>query len=118
MKKLLIVLAILLFAGGASAQTWHTANQHTVAWDAGDGAESYNLFLKPFKGGEPIMTGTVSVTQAVFTIPRVGRYFACVQSVSADGDVSELACSDVTEDCLNGATFGLKINPGKPHNLR
>ena len=33
MKKL-IVLAIMLFASVAIAQTWHTANQVTFSWDA------------------------------------------------------------------------------------
>ncbi len=118
MKKLLLVLAIVLLAVPAFAQTWHTANQHTVSWNAGDGAVSYNLFLKPAKGGDLIQIGNVTDTQAVFTLPGVGRYYACAQSVSVDGDVSEISCSDVAENCKDGVTFGLKINPGKPTNLR
>jgi hypothetical protein len=34
MKRLLIIIAVLIFAAPAMAQTWHTANQVTLAWDA------------------------------------------------------------------------------------
>ena len=119
MKKLIIILAVMFLASVASAQEWYTANQHQVGWEAGEGAISYNIFLKPAKGTvEPILIGNVSATQAPFTLPGVGRYFPCAQSVSEDGDVSEIVCSDLPENCLNGITFGLKMNPGKPQHLR
>lgn len=118
MKTLLTVILALLVTVSAHAQEWYTANQHTVAWEAGEGAVSYNILLKPNKGGDPILIGNVSATQAPFTLPGVGRFYPCAQSVSVDGDVSEIVCSDVAENCLNGIVFGLKLNPGKPSNLR
>jgi hypothetical protein len=34
MKRLILILAILIFAAPAMAQTWHPANQVTLMWDA------------------------------------------------------------------------------------
>lgn len=113
-----IALALLLsFAAGAQAQEWYTANQHTVSWDAGEGAVSYRLYLKPVKGGDPVLIGEVQATQAAFTLPGVGRFYPCAQSVNGD-DASEIVCADVAANCLGGNTFGLKLNPGNPRNLR
>ena len=116
MKRFLIILAILMFASPAISETWYTANQHTVAWGAGEGAVSYRIYLKQ-GNGTPVLLGDVQTTQAVFTLPGVGRYYACAQSVNGE-DVSEIVCSDLPENCLDGQTFGLKINPGKPKDLR
>lgn len=115
-KRFVFIAACLLVASVASAQQWYTANSHTVAWDAGDGAVSYKLYLKQL-GGTPILIGEAQATQAVFVLPAVGRYYPCVQSVAGE-DVSEIVCSDVAANCLNNNTFGIKMNPGNPHNLR
>ena len=110
------IAMVLLFASTSFAQQWYTANQHTVAWDAGDGAVSYRLYLKQ-TGGNPILVGESQTTQASFTLPTIGRYFPCVQSVAGE-DVSEIVCSDAAANCQNGETFGIKMNPGNPKNLR
>jgi hypothetical protein len=129
MKKLVLVAALVLVAGLAFAQQWHTANQATVKWDSvGDGIV-YDVWLVDSKTDpdktNPAVIGTdVDATTFLITLNVEGRYFAGVQAKRyVDGElvgVSEMSWSDDPLVCLDGNTFGLRyfIPPGQAKKLR
>ena len=88
MKRLLIILAILIFASPAMAQTWYTANQVTLAWDAvpkvlaTDQANKYQVYSRNdlVSLGSPI-GGEITATQLVVSFTVEGRYYLGVKSV-------------------------------------
>jgi hypothetical protein len=134
-----LVVAILFVAGIALAQTWHTANQATVAWDAvlldnGDpipptDTVEYVVYLSnaitdPNKDN-PVEVATTTDTDQVITLNVEGSYFVGVKAVRkiADGtNVGEsvVAWSDDPQYVQNGETFGLRyfLPPAAPSNLR
>jgi hypothetical protein len=131
MKKL-IVLAILLFAVVAYGQTWQTANQVTMGWDAvapitaGDTIK-YQVYVKKGDTAPLVSAGgeTLNTTFLVnFSIE--GRYYLCVETVRyAQGETEPqrsdtIACSNVAADTANGTPFGVKyfVNPSKPGGLK
>jgi hypothetical protein len=124
--KYALVIAMVLIAGLSHAETWHTANQHTFEWDAGDGVTtSYKTFLKPWKGGAMIPGPEVTTTSVVLTMPSEGRFFPCVQAVRVIADepdpfYSDIVCADVAINCQGGEAFGFRyfVPPGNPKNLR
>ena len=88
MKRFALIFAfIFLFAGVAYAQTWHTANQMTVAWDAvppvaaGD-VIKYQVYTRIGTSGtgSPV-GGEITATQLVVTFSTEGRYFVGVKSI-------------------------------------
>jgi hypothetical protein len=109
-KILPIIMLVLLIAGLASAQTWHTANQQTVAWDAVtektdgtplDPAEvsyrvyMYNAVSDP-NHAAPVKLGDTAETQYLITLGVEGKYFVGVSTIrTVDGEEieSEIAWS-------------------------
>jgi len=88
MKRLLIILAILIFAAPAMAQTWYTANQVTVAWDAvpkvlaTDQANKYQVYSR----NDLVSLGSkigaeITATQLLISLSVEGRYYLGVKSV-------------------------------------
>jgi hypothetical protein len=140
-KRFFSVIAILLiFTGIAFAQTWHTVNQATVAWDAvtaldngdplpaGDTIEYVvylaNAITDPNKDN-PSEIETITATQSTITLNVEGSYFVGVKAVRkiADGTnvgESEVAWSDDPQFVQGGATFGLRyfLPPAAPGNMR
>jgi hypothetical protein len=137
-RKVLVltVLAFLLMAGMAFAQTWHTANQTTFAWDAvttlsngdpvpvGDTIE-YEVFIvnaitDPGKTS-PTSLGLTTATSMLITLVDEGSYFVGAKSFRkiSDGTVvgeSIIAWSDDPQYCLNGEAFGIRyfLPPSAP----
>lgn len=140
-KRWLIIpfLVVFLVAGVALAQTWHTANQATVAWDAvlldnGDPIPptdtiEYVVYLSnaitdPDKNN-PVEVATTTNTEQLITLNVEGSYFVGVKAVRkiADGtNVGEsvVAWSDDPQYVQNGETFGLRyfLPPAAPNQLR
>ena len=104
MKKILALL-IIVFATAANAQTpqtWHTANQSTVAWDAVETNEngdpvlpaeiSYVVYLcnavTDINCTNPAEVASTTETQQLITINTEGKYFVGVKAVRAvDGEI-------------------------------
>jgi hypothetical protein len=119
MKRLYVLLALsiifCMFAGVAQAQTWTTANQITVAWDAvtvPTGTVSYKVYSKPEVGTVETLLTTVTTTQATVTFTTEGRYFLGAKSIrNVDGieiEASRTAWSNVATDVQAGLTFGVQ----------
>lgn len=137
--SLFVVLFLVLLAGIALAQTWHTANQATVAWDAvlldnGDPIPptdtiEYVVYLAnaitdPDKNN-PVEVATTTNLEQLITLNVEGSYFVGVKAVRkiADGTnvgESAVAWSDDPQYCQNGETFGLRyfLPPAAPINMR
>ncbi len=133
MKTLLITLSIVLLAAvSANAQTWHTANQVTLAWSAVAPIQptdtiKYQVFTKfretaatPQAVGDEITATSMPVS---FTVE--GKYYICAQTVryvqgETDPVKSDLSCSDQADVTYSGIAFGVKyfVNPNKPGGLR
>lgn len=132
--ELTIILATVLFfvAAIAFAQTFHTANQKTIAWDAVtqttggaaiDPAEmSYNVYLAnaltdPNKTN-PSLIGNTADLQYLVTLGVEGQYFVGVKAVrTVGGEV----VSESTISWSDAATpdFGLRYYepPQQPGGL-
>ena len=88
MKRLLIILAILIFASPAMAQTWYTANQVTFAWDAvpkvltTDQANKYQVYSRNDLVSLGSKIGSeITATQLLISLSVEGRYYLGVKSV-------------------------------------
>jgi len=88
MKKLFLILAILIFAAPAMAQTWYTANQVTLAWDAvpkvltTDQANKYQVYSR----NDLVSLGSklgaeITATQLLISLTVEGRYYLGVKSI-------------------------------------
>ena len=88
MKRLIIILAILILAAPAMAQTWYTANQVTLAWDAvpkvltTDQANKYQVYSR----NDLVSLGSkigaeITATQLLISLTVEGRYYLGVKSV-------------------------------------
>jgi hypothetical protein len=133
MKKLFLILAILIFAAPVMAQTWHTANQVTLTWDAvpkvatTDSANKYQVYIK-FQSttAAPVLVGSeIEATQQAVSFSAEGRYYLCVDAARyPQGETqpvrSEIACSHDAASTADGTPFGVKyfIHPTKPGKLR
>lgn len=133
MKTIIAVLAVMLFSTGAFAQTWNTANQVTLAWDAvpkekqTDQPNKYQVYTK---AGSPTATPqkygaeTIATQQSV-TFATEGRYYLCVGAIRyPQGETigipsARLACSDIAADTATGA-FGVVyyVAPAAPGGLK
>jgi hypothetical protein len=129
----ILLLSVLLFGGAASAdvETWATANQTTIGWDAviatvEDGAIQYGIYLVPANASDRTTAVEVMVTadlSAIITLPHQGKYIAGVRTLLfVDGErvaQSEVAWSDDPVSVLSGVTFGLRYfdPPGKAVGL-
>jgi hypothetical protein len=129
-----ILLVLLVLGGLALAQTWHTANQATVAWDAvavpAGSTVEYVVYLAnavtdPNKDN-PAEVAVTTDTDQLITLNVEGSYFVGVKSrriLTADGTnvgESDISWSDDPTRVLNGETFGLRyfVPPDAPSNLR
>jgi len=89
MKKVFVMVfgLVFLFAGIASAQTWFTANQVTVAWDAvakiaATDTIKYQVYTRVGTTGDgTAVGGEITANQLVITFPAEGRYFIGVKSI-------------------------------------
>jgi len=138
--SLFAVLFLVLLAGVALAQTWHTANQATVAWDAvttidngdplpaGDTIEYVvylsNAITDPNKDN-PVEVARTTDTSQLITLNVEGSYFVGCKAIRKIADGTEVgesvvAWSDDPQYVLNGETFGLRyfLAPSAPGNLR
>ncbi len=132
--SLFVVLFLVLLAGIALAQTWHTTNQATVAWDAvtvpADSTVEYVVYLSnaitdPDKNNPAEVATTTSLDQLI-TLNVEGSYFVGVKSrriLTADGTnvgESDISWSDDPTRVQNGETFGLRyfIPPDAPREIR
>ena len=141
MKKLLIVFTMILLvaSGSALAQSWKTANQSTVSWDAvtltaddtpiAEGEITYRVWLAnattdPAKANPVVAGEGIAATSYTITLGVEGRFFAGVQAVrTVDGEVvgeSEMSWSDDPLVTTDGKTFGLRyfLPPGQAKKLR
>lgn len=133
MKRIAILIAILIIPSLAAAQTWNTANQATLAWDAvakvapTDQPNKYQVYTK---AGSPTATPQkvgpeITATQQTVTFSAEGRYYLCVVAIRyPQGETvgipsTRLACSDVAADTATGA-FGVVyyVAPAAPGGLR
>jgi len=135
MKKKLALIVLVLFVLApmvALAQTWYTANQATVAWDAvapiatGD-VIKYQVYTKVGTSGTPAKVGgEITATQLALTFTVEGRYFVGVQTIRyPTGETvgipsATTAWSNVAADCAAAGPFGIVyyVAPGAVKNLR
>ena len=132
MKRLLIILAILIFAAPAMAQTWYTANQVTLAWDAvpkvlaTDQTNKYQVYSRNDLVSLGTKVGTeVTATQLIISLSVEGRYYLGVKTVRyPQGEATGIpsigtAWSNVAAD-TNNNPFGVLyfVAPGFPGGLR
>ena len=138
MKRLIAIIALTIIAVPAlaaigAAQTWHTANQVTVGWDAvpkvdpTDSPIKYQVYIK-FQNttAAPVAVGNeIEALQQTVSFSTEGRYYLCVEAVRYPaGETqplrSDLSCSHDAASCAGGVPFGVKFftNPGKPGGLR
>jgi hypothetical protein len=126
MKRLFIILAVLIFAAPAMAQTWHNANQGTFAWDAvttlAGGATiptgnvvKYQAWkrLSPALPTAGEMVGTeITALQQTVSFSVEGGYFVGVQALRFVDNVkvstSTISWSDVPANCQGGVAFGFQ----------
>ena len=129
---LIVIMGLLaLSAYQASAETWHTANQKTIGWDAvtqdvdGDPIPSghtvsYKVFLSNAlvtDKSDAMPVATATSLDAVVTLQAKGSYFVGVQaflvpdgeSEPVEGTESTIAWSDNPADCEGQVTFGLRM---------
>lgn len=133
MKKLILILALFLLAPvSAFSQSWMTANQVTVAWDAVvlpagvSGSVVYDIYTV---GSTAAKSTAAKVTRATTTQQTIsfsteGKYYVGVKSVRvlSGADVSESAISWSDDPLAVSAagTFGIVyyIAPAAVKNLR
>jgi hypothetical protein len=132
MKRILIIIAILILAAPAMAQTWYTANQVTLAWDAvpkvlpADQANKYQVYSR----NDLVSTGTkiggeITATQLVISFSVEGRYYLGVETIRyPSGETVGIksatkAWSNVAAD-TGGNPFGVMFfaAPTSPGGLR
>jgi len=138
MLKLFItlIIAISLFIPSAFAQTWHTANQATLAWDAvvtldngtpipAGSTVKYQPYIKtsPTDPGSTYGTEVTTLAQ-LYTFSVEGSYFLGVKAIRYVGTekVSESVVSWSSDPlvCEDNEAFGVKYyRPlAKPIGLR
>jgi len=138
-KKLLLTAALLLSVmltnSFADVDTWHTANQATVGWDAPttfqngdpipqDAVLEYDLYTATLADhSDAVKVGHSTSLTGVLSFTAEGNYIVGVSAVrvvsgSPIGS-SDIAWSNVPEYCLNGATFGISyyLVPDLPDNI-
>ncbi len=88
MKKILTALFIVMaFASVAMAQTWYTANQATVGWDAvakiaTTDTIKYQVYTRVgTTGNGTAVGGEITTTEAVLTFSVEGRYYVGVKAI-------------------------------------
>jgi hypothetical protein len=134
MKRFIIILSILILAAPAmvNAQTWYTANQVTLAWDAvpkvlaTDQANKYQVYSR----NDLVSLGSkigaeITATQLLISLSVEGRYYLGVKSIRYPaGETVGIpsvgtAWSNVAAD-TNNSPFGVLFfaAPTSPGGLR
>jgi Zn-dependent protease with chaperone function len=130
--QVLLILVLVLIAAPAFSQTWVTANQVTLAWNAvpkvqpTDQDNKYQVYTKVGVAGTPQKVGVeIIATQQAITFSAEGRYFLCAQAVrypqgETVGIPSTISCSDVAVNVQGGVPFGVVyfVAPAGPGGLR
>ena len=116
---------LFFFSGVAYGQTWHTANQVTVAWDAvttlsnggpipaGDSVK-YKVWLKnAVTGGDPTELGEITDLEYTITLNTEGKYFVGVSALRYTSEdmllnESTISWSDVAECTGVEGLFGIQ----------
>lgn len=132
MQRILIALAVLIFAAPAMAQTWYTANQVTFAWDqvpkviGTDQPNKYQVYSRndAVSLGNKI-GGEITATQLLVAFTVEGSYYLGVEVIrypagETTGIQSEKAWSNVAEDTASGVPFGVMYfaKPGSAIGLK
>jgi hypothetical protein len=113
MKKIILVLVLVLWAGVANAiDIWDTRPTVTIAWDAVTGATSYKVWVKATEPeGVSGLRGEYTVTQAQLTFTE-GKWLFGVSAKNAVGE-SGIAWSDNPAYTYLGKTYGINyVAPG------
>jgi len=136
-----IIMAIVLpFSAAVIAQTWHTANQSTVAWDAvttntnGDPIPEgetvkYDVYLSnaltDLDKANPVkVADSIVETRYTVTLNTEGHYFVGVQAERWQSDTlieaSTISWSDNPLVAQDGVDFGIRyyLPPARPTGLR
>ncbi len=131
MKKLIVLFSVfflimasgILFVAHADPiESWQTANQITVSWDAVEatgGTVRYQVLIQPtdITGliflGDPLPVETTAATTYAITFIVNGYYIVGVQSQLMDGDLvlgesKEIAWSNLPAYTKDGVTFGVR----------
>jgi hypothetical protein len=109
MKKLIGLLVVLPLLLGL---TIHTQFPVTVAWDAGEGAETYEVVVaKADRTGWQVLGTTAALEYTISSLPK-GDWVVGVRSLAA-GLASDYIWSDEVTD-----PFVLRSIPGAPGRLR
>lgn len=124
MKKIILVLLFmcLIFSIPLNAQTWLTANQVTIGWDAVDTLNNgaplpmgtiakYKVYIKT-ENGTPIEIEETDLLQSTITFTIEGNWFVGVSSVRyVDGKLTNE--SPINWSNVNGEStpdpFGLRF---------
>lgn len=133
MKKLICIISfIFLLAIPASAITWITADQITVAWDPITTVSTpdilkYGVYMKKLPNGEPVLIGEQDPTTATLTFTEEGRYIIGISTVRyIDKDTADeiklesaINWSDINGDSTpNPFGSSYYITPEMPTNFR
>lgn len=124
-----VVIGLMSYA---NAQTWYTANQATVAWDAvaplatGD-VIKYQVYTRQDTSSAGAKVGSeITATQLLISFPTEGRYYIGVETIrypagETVGIKSDTkAWSNVAADCAAAGPFGIVyfVSAGAPKNLK
>jgi hypothetical protein len=124
-------MVIVAMAAGAHAQTWHTANQGTVAWDsvakvADTDTIKYQVYTRSdlVSAGSPVGS-EITDTQFVISFANEGRYYVGVKAIrypqgETVGIQSATAWSSNAADCAADGPFGFAyfVPPGTPGGIK
>ena len=130
--KALLALIFIFVSTVAWGQTWHTANQATVGWDAVTTLEngnpvspnevSYTVYLYNAVTDpdhlNPVEVGSTQDTEYLITLAVEGRYFFGVKSVRTVNS-EKVSKSAITWSSLSEYDFGLQfyLAPSEPKGL-
>ena len=125
MKTFLVIIGILFFFSGvAYGQTWHTANQVTVGWDAvtqltngdpiptGDSVK-YKVWLKnAVTGGDSAELEEITELEYTITLNTEGKYFVGVSALRYSSENvllnESITCWSDTIECTAEGPFGIQ----------
>lgn len=129
---LIVALLMIALSTTAQAQTWHTANQGTVAWDAVAPIQptdtiKYQVYVRSdlVSAGQPV-GGEITALQQAISFSTEGRFYVGVKTIrypqgEAAGIPSEgTAWSSNAADCAAAGPFGFAyfVAPPTPGGLR
>ena len=134
LRLCVVAFVVFSFASLAGAQSWHTANQVSVAWDASDGSTvdppipqneiSYRIYLANAitdanKANPAKIADDVKTTNYTVTLGTPGRYFVGVSAIrTVEGEI--VGESDIMWSDTSNPAFGIQmfIAPPAPGGLR